>query len=217
MSNARSPRDVCSTTIGTRGLIVLALFRFLGSNPARAECFPAPDRWGESSNRLVAVWRVRTPAGARAIRRSGSSGGGSGSASGSGSRSASGDASVRSSGGRSGSSSRRSRRSSLARGAVGHPQSLARGRLLGRDRLRPLGEQVHRLARGDVLAQRVERAGFAHALKQLLGSRALALGGRGERLGELLIGRLDRLGGDDGGEYGLALERAFGVGLGLVE
>src|SRR5215218_5791544 len=209
MSNARSPRDVCSTTIGTRGLIVLALFRFLGSNPARAECFPAPDRWGESSNRLVAVWRVRTPAGARAIRRSGSSGGGSGSASGSGSRSASGGASVR--------SSRGSRRSSLARGAVGHPQSLARGRLLGRDRLRPLGEQVHRLARGDVLAQRVERAGFAHALKQLLGSRALALGGRGERLGELLIGRLDRLGGDDGGEYGLALERAFGVGLGLVE
>src|ERR1700754_2663543 len=34
MSNARSPRDVCSTTIGTRGLIVLALFRFLGSNPS---------------------------------------------------------------------------------------------------------------------------------------------------------------------------------------
>src|SRR5438270_2368602 len=26
MSNARSPRDVCSTTIGTRGLMVLAVF-----------------------------------------------------------------------------------------------------------------------------------------------------------------------------------------------
>ena len=30
MSNARSPRDVCSTTMGTSGLMVLALFRFLG-------------------------------------------------------------------------------------------------------------------------------------------------------------------------------------------
>src|SRR5918997_3173544 len=36
MSNARSPREVCSTTIGTSGLTVLASFRFVRSNPSRA-------------------------------------------------------------------------------------------------------------------------------------------------------------------------------------
>src|SRR5215218_643028 len=35
MSNARSPREVCSTTIGTSGLIALALFRVYGGNPLR--------------------------------------------------------------------------------------------------------------------------------------------------------------------------------------
>src|SRR5688500_7541283 len=35
MSKARSPREVCSTTIGTSGLIVLALFRLAARNPAR--------------------------------------------------------------------------------------------------------------------------------------------------------------------------------------
>src|SRR5689334_24731362 len=34
MSNARSPREVCSTTIGTSGLTVLASFRFERSSPA---------------------------------------------------------------------------------------------------------------------------------------------------------------------------------------
>src|ERR1700761_1277738 len=34
MSNARSPREVCSTTIGTSGLTVLASFRFGRSNPS---------------------------------------------------------------------------------------------------------------------------------------------------------------------------------------
>jgi hypothetical protein len=34
MSNARSPREVCSTTIGTSGLTVLASFRFESSNPS---------------------------------------------------------------------------------------------------------------------------------------------------------------------------------------
>src|SRR4051794_38677586 len=34
MSNARSPREVCSTTIGTSGLTVLASFRLSGANPA---------------------------------------------------------------------------------------------------------------------------------------------------------------------------------------
>src|SRR5215213_8232365 len=66
MSNARSPRDVCSTTIGTRGLIVLALFRFLGSNPAGAAERFRPVRWGESSNRHVAAC-----GGADGLRRAG--------------------------------------------------------------------------------------------------------------------------------------------------
>src|SRR5438477_2224996 len=34
MSNARSPREVCSTTIGTRGLMAFALFLLLGRNPS---------------------------------------------------------------------------------------------------------------------------------------------------------------------------------------
>ena len=36
MSNTRSPREVCSTTIGTSGLMVLASFLVLGSNPSGA-------------------------------------------------------------------------------------------------------------------------------------------------------------------------------------
>src|ERR687886_782804 len=42
MSNARSPREVCSTTIGTSGLTVLASFRFEYSNPARHQGTAAP-------------------------------------------------------------------------------------------------------------------------------------------------------------------------------
>src|SRR4051812_5103708 len=39
MSNARSPREVCSTTIGTSGLTVLASFRVWRPNPSRrASC-----------------------------------------------------------------------------------------------------------------------------------------------------------------------------------
>src|SRR4051794_27988174 len=37
MSNARSPRDVCSTTMGTSGLMLLALFRLVGSIPSGPE------------------------------------------------------------------------------------------------------------------------------------------------------------------------------------
>src|SRR4051794_17315280 len=51
MSNARSPREVCSTTIGTSGLTVLASFRLSGVNPAyeRLRRSHPLDR-GESSN-----------------------------------------------------------------------------------------------------------------------------------------------------------------------
>src|SRR5215210_5726178 len=51
MSNARSPRDVCSTTIGTSGLTVLASFRLSGANPAYERLRRAhPLDRGESSN-----------------------------------------------------------------------------------------------------------------------------------------------------------------------
>src|SRR3954454_14346704 len=51
MSNARSPREVCSTTIGTSGLTVLASFRLSGANPAYERLRSAhPLDRGESSN-----------------------------------------------------------------------------------------------------------------------------------------------------------------------
>src|SRR3954453_10912740 len=51
MSNARSPREVCSTTIGTSGLTVLASFRLSGANPAYERLRRAhPLDRGESSN-----------------------------------------------------------------------------------------------------------------------------------------------------------------------
>src|SRR5437899_1176084 len=58
MSNARSPRDVCSTTIGTRGLMVLALFRFLAANPAeRAEDWSSPH--GRAASLATGTWPPR--------------------------------------------------------------------------------------------------------------------------------------------------------------
>src|SRR5215213_8871385 len=60
MSNARSPRDVCSTTMGTRGLIALASFRLVGSNPSQAtrgSCvIPVARPMGQSSN---GFWPLR--------------------------------------------------------------------------------------------------------------------------------------------------------------
>src|SRR6185503_7225242 len=54
MSNARSPREVCSTTIGTSGLTVLASFRVWRPNPSRrATCARSSRR--ESSVRLSAA------------------------------------------------------------------------------------------------------------------------------------------------------------------
>src|ERR1019366_7143816 len=45
MSNARSPREVCSTTIGISGLMVLALFRLPGSiPPGKCKAAPPPSR-----------------------------------------------------------------------------------------------------------------------------------------------------------------------------
>src|SRR5579859_26500 len=45
MSNARSPREVCSTTIGISGLMVLALFRLPGLiPPGKCKAAPPPRR-----------------------------------------------------------------------------------------------------------------------------------------------------------------------------
>ena len=57
----------------------------------------------------------------------------------------------------------------------------------------------------------------AQVLEQLRGLDALALGGRGERLEQLLLGRADLLGRDDGREHGLAAQRQLGVRLHLGE
>ena len=68
MSNARSPREVCSTTIGTSGLTVLASFRFGRSSPAQLL------GWEPGDSLAIAAWPVlpglaaRKP-GSRAARR----------------------------------------------------------------------------------------------------------------------------------------------------
>src|ERR1700679_4147607 len=64
MSNARSPREVCSTTIGINGLMVLALFRLPGSiPPGKCKAAPPPSRVYQP--RRAARWayltRRRTP------------------------------------------------------------------------------------------------------------------------------------------------------------
>src|SRR3954451_8530120 len=66
MSNARSPRDVCSTTIGTSGLTVLASFRLSDANPAyeRLRSTDPLDR-GESINGEAPTNRVRRLASGR--------------------------------------------------------------------------------------------------------------------------------------------------------
>src|SRR5215213_860326 len=57
MSNARSPREVCSTTMGTRGLMVLAVFRFLGRIP--------PGRAGGPRGRVYQPFWGNFPGGRR--------------------------------------------------------------------------------------------------------------------------------------------------------
>src|SRR5215207_1252387 len=106
MSKARSPREVCSTTIGTSGLI----------------------------GRASLARRVGRP----------------------------------------------DLRGALLLLLVGRPELLARGRLLDRDRLRALHEQVHGLAHRDVLAK-----GFVGALRPRALHRALELLVAGVRPGRL--------------------------------
>src|SRR4051794_846300 len=67
MSNARSPRDVCSTTMGTSGLIDLAFLCVAGRDSfrGRAEC----PSCGESSECPVSALRPRSPELARSRPR----------------------------------------------------------------------------------------------------------------------------------------------------
>src|SRR5919199_2225449 len=111
MSNARSPRDVCSTTIGTRGLI-----------------------------------------GPKTLSS-----------------------------------------------ALGCPQLLPRRGPLSIDRLGALDHEVHRLAHGDFLTERLLGALRAGALERAFQLLVAGIGGRGgpQRLLDLLVRDLDPLGLDD--------------------
>ena len=75
MSKARSPRDVCSTTMGTRGLMVLALFLVVALDllPAESSNGSAPsasNRRSGGSGALTSPQVGPAPGLARALRRS---------------------------------------------------------------------------------------------------------------------------------------------------
>src|SRR5215218_5740759 len=172
MSNARSPREVCSTTIGTSGLTVLASFRVRRLNPPRRATTSLPARLGAS----LAIGRSR----------------------------------------QSGSGPRRPElRRALFGLCSGSPELVAGLRLLDRDRLGGVRQEVERLALRELRLEGVEAAGGPHPLEQLVRARALRRRGLLERLEQLVLRRLDRVGGDDRGEHRLALELALGVGLAL--
>src|SRR4051794_9304266 len=141
MSNARSPREVCSTTIGTRGLMALALFRGSGRNPS-GECDESigAGGWPEASNGFSPVRRGPTGRGARLRRWT---------------RRPSGAGRPQLSG--------RLRALLLRR-----PELLACLGLIQRDRLRVLDQHVDCLAHRDVLAQRLVAALLLRALQRRL-------------------------------------------------
>src|SRR5206468_11959757 len=93
---------------------------------------------------------------------------------------------------------------------VGRPPLLARLRLLDRDRVGVLDEEVDRLALGEVVAQLVEPAGLLEALAELLGRGALAGGGGLQRVEDVAVGGFDALGVDDRRDDRLAAERLLG-------
>src|SRR4051812_45673798 len=185
MSKARSPRDVCSTTMGTSGLMLLALFRSSIRIPAGGPQ-GVGDGSEEPTNRLFpdsASGGHRASGGAGPLRTRGPD----------------------------------RLFDALRLLLVGRPQLLAGTRLLGRDRLRVLGNEVDRRALGEILLDLVEAAGLLEALAQLLGRSALARGRGLQRVEHVAIGGLDVLGLDHGGDDGLATDRALRVGMGLAE
>src|SRR3954451_8005894 len=134
MSNARSPREVCSTTIGTSGLTVLASFRFERSSPAQVHV-----GWEPGDSLAIAGGRkTRLPASLNLTSAA--------------------------------------RRPELARAAgllaARGPQLLARLPLLDGDRLGGVGDEIERLALGEVLLERVDPAARLEPLEQLLGRHA---------------------------------------------
>src|SRR5262249_52928609 len=150
MSKARSPRDVCSTTMGTSGLMVLALFRSSIRIPAGVPKWIG-DGSKEPTNRFFPDSAVRGHCCADAtvsLRTGGPDG----------------------------------LLDALRVFLVGGPQLLADLRLLGRDRLRVLGQEVDHLTLRQVLAQVVQTARLVEAIAQLLGRRALARGRRLQRV-----------------------------------
>src|SRR4051794_37534472 len=146
MSNARSPREVCSTTIGTSGLTVLASFRFSRSNPSTGRR-PRGRPLSDGLNRSLAA-SLATQTG-RPNRP---------------------DGSARRSGPGRPELPAGPRRLALA---TGRPELVAGLRLLDGDRRRGLGDEVERLALREVLLERVEPAGRLQALEQLLGRAVL--------------------------------------------
>src|SRR3954452_22592578 len=180
MSNARSPRDVCSTTMGTSGLMLLALFRLVGSIP---------------SGRASLAMGSGRPAGPRAVDC----------------RLSTVDSRLR------------IRRPDLLRRRflllfLRRPELVARLRLIDRDRLRALDEDVDRLAHGHVLAKEVVAALLLHAVERLPDLLvARVAGGLAQRLEQLVVGDLDPLGLDHGREHGLALQRLLRVRLGVLD
>src|SRR5215510_2273394 len=131
MSNARSPREVCSTTIGTSGLTVLASFRFERSSPAQVHVGWEPGDSlaiaGGPKTRLKASLNLTLATGRPELAR---------------------------------------RAAGLL--AAGRPQLVARLRLLDRDRLRGLRDQVERLALREVLLEGLDAPARLEPLQQLL-------------------------------------------------
>src|SRR2546421_3947618 len=104
---------------------------------------------------------------------------------------------------------------------LGGPELVARLRLLHRDRLSVLYEQVDGESHGDVLPERVVaalRARPVQRLGQLLLRRRLHAAGRGrlpERVEHVVVGDLDLLRLHDRRQDALPTQRALGVRLGL--
>src|SRR5215216_6215921 len=119
MSNARSPREVCSTTMGTSGLTVLASFRFERSSPAQLRGLGArrqPSNRSTAETRLSGGLLLTSAGGCPELTRGGP-----------------------------------------ALLAAGRPELVARPCLLDRDRLRGVGDEVERLALGEVVLEALSR------------------------------------------------------------
>ncbi len=142
MSNARSPREVCSTTIGTSGLIVLA-----------SVSLPRPDSFRRRRVATLPPWRESSNVSPRAVSERGLQAGVS----------------------EPGVQSLPARSPACSPAALAPCPASTASRAPGPARpgsaWRCSASRSTRLARGEVLAQRVEAARLAQALEQLLRRR----------------------------------------------